>query len=185
MLEREIRFKIDDKIKDSIINSSKLIEENTKCIDLCMGKYGFDSLDKLGYIIRLRNKNDKITMESKRRIDKNKWNEISIPLESLKIGYDFLYNLNLRPYLYINREREVRRIKQAKIYIDKVDLLGTYAEFELNDGFEFEDLEEYLKEHNIKGEPCKLYGDIFKENMQDDKFKSNFEEALEQFLQNN
>lgn len=54
MIEREVRYKIDEKIKEKIINSSHLVEESTKCVDLCLGKYGFDSLDKLGYIIRLR-----------------------------------------------------------------------------------------------------------------------------------
>ena len=103
MIEREIRFKIDDEIKSNIINTSELLEESTTCIDLCMGKYGFDSLDKLGYIIRIRNKNGKINMESKRKLENNKWNEASIPLQDIEAGFDFLKNLGLSPYLYINR----------------------------------------------------------------------------------
>lgn len=185
MIEREIRFKIDDNVKNNIINSSELLEESSVCIDLCMGKYGFDSLDKLGYIIRLRNKNGKNIMECKKRLTNNAWSEVSIPLEKMKPGYDFLNNLGLEPYLYINREREVRKIKQARIYIDKVDLLGTYVEFELEDDFEFEDLKKYLEDNGIKDEPAKLYGDIFKENIQkDDTFKIKFNNALNEFLEN-
>ena len=94
MIEREIRFKIGDEIKSNIINTSELLEESTTCIDLCMGKYGFDSLDKLGYIIRIRNKNGKINMESKRKIENNKWSEASIPLQDIETGFDFLKNLH-------------------------------------------------------------------------------------------
>jgi len=184
MLEREIRFKINEDVKKSIINSSTLLEENSRCVDLCMGKYGFDSLDKLGYIIRLRDKKGKIILESKRLIENNKWMEYSIPLEDMKTGYNFLSNLGLKPYLYINREREVRKITGATICIDKVDLLGDYVEFELEDGFEFEDIEQYIKQNNIQGEPAKLYGDIFKDNMESPEFKKEFEKALNDFLIN-
>lgn len=185
MIEREVRFEINEKIKNNIIDSSELLEENSTYIDLCMGKYGFDSLGKLGYIIRLRNKNGKNIMECKRKIEDNKWYEVSIPLENMKIGYEFLSQQGLKPYLYINREREVRKINQAKIYIDKIDLLGIFVEFEIEDGFEMEDLEEYLKQNEIYTKPAKLYGDIFKEKIQDEEFKMKFENTLNKFLKNN
>lgn len=60
IIEREVRYKINKEIKDKIIKSSYQIEEATKCVDLCMGKYGFDSLEKLGYIIRLRNNQESV-----------------------------------------------------------------------------------------------------------------------------
>ena len=41
IIEREVRYKINKEIKDKIIKSSYQIEEATKCVDLCMGKYGF------------------------------------------------------------------------------------------------------------------------------------------------
>lgn len=182
MIEREIRFKIDDEIKSNIINTSKPLEESTTCIDLCMGKYGFDSLDKLGYIIRIRNKNGKINMESKRRIEDNKWREASIPLEDIKTGFEFLKNLGLSPYLYINRTREIRKIEQAKICLDSIDLLGDYVEFELDEGFEFEDLQQYIKKIKIQGDPAPLYGDIFKERMSSLEFKEKFDKRLQEVL---
>ena len=182
MIEREIRFKIDDEIKSNIISSSELLEESTTCIDLCMGKYGFDSLDKLGYIIRIRNKNGKINMESKRKLENNKWNEASIPLQNIEAGFDFLKNLGLLPYLYINRTREIRKIKQAKICLDSIDLLGDYVEFELEDGFEFEDLKQYIEKNKIQGNPAPLYGDIFKECMSSLEFKEKFDNRLKEVL---
>ena len=182
MIEREIRFKINNEIKEKIINSSKLVREKEICVDLCMGKYGFDSLDKLGYIIRIRNKNNKIFIESKRRLDNNSWNESTIKLDDINQGYEFLKNIGLEPYLYINRKREERSIKEAKIFIDEIELLGTYVEFELEEGFEPKDLKKYLKENNITGKPDKLYGDIFKEKMKSEEFKKKFENSLNNFL---
>ncbi len=184
MIEREIRYKINDEVRNNIINTSELLEESTSCIDLCMGKYGFDSLDKLGYIIRIRNKNGKINMESKRKIENNKWSEVSIPLQDIKNGFDFLKNLGLLPYLYINRTREIRKIKQAKICLDSIDLLGDYVEFELEEGFEFEDLKEYIEENKIQENPAPLYGDIFKACMSSLEFKEKFDNRLKEVLKN-
>lgn len=185
MIEREVRYRISDEEKKKVINTSKLLEEKSICVDLCMGKYGFDSLDRLGYIIRLRNKSGKIVMECKKRLNNNTWEEVNIPLENMKKGYEFLSILGLSPYLYINRKREVREIKQAKIFIDEIELLGTFVEFEIKDEFEFSSLEEYLKLNNIKNNPEKLYGDIFKDKIQNNEFKIKFENSLNEFLQNN
>ena len=182
MVEKEIRFKINDDIKRSVIQSSELLQEKSLCIDLCMGKYGFDSLDKLGYIIRLRNQNGKTVMESKKRINENEWHEYKIELNDMKEGYNFLSNTGLTPYLYINRKREVRKIKQAKIFLDEIDLLGDYIEFELEAGFKFSDLKQYIEENKISGKPQKLYGDIFKEKLEEKEFKEEFEKRINEFL---
>lgn len=184
MLEREVRFKIDENIKSKIIESSTLIEDVSTCVDLCMGRYGFDSLDKLGYIIRLRDKNEKCVLESKKRLNNNLWQEEKIVLNTMKEGYKFLKNIGLEPYLYINRTRQVRAINEAKIFIDEVDLLGTFVEFELIEGFDFKDIEYYLKENNIENHPEKLYGDIFKEKLSNDEFKQEFDNGLNNFLNN-
>ena len=185
MLEREVRYKIDKDIQEKIINSSYEVEGANTCIDLCMGRYGFDSLDKLGYIIRLRNKSGKCIMESKKRLTDNLWQEYSIKLSTMKEGYDFLKNIGLEPYLYINRTRQTRKIEIAKIFIDEIDLLGTFVEFEMEDGYEFEDLQDYLNKNNIENKPEKLYGDIFKCRIQDEEFKTKFNTSLNNFLNNN
>lgn len=182
MIEREVRYKINEVIKNKIINSSCAIEVPNNCVDLCMGKYGFDSLDKLGYIIRLRKKASKCIMEAKKRLEDNSWQETALPLNTMKEGYDFLKNIGLEPYLYINRTRETRKIEVAKIFIDEVDLLGTFVEFELEDGYEFEDLTDYLNQNGIENKPEKLYGDIFNEMLQDANFKEKFNKSLNNFL---
>lgn len=182
MVEREVRYKINEKIKNNIINSSYLVEPTNNCVDLCVGKYGFDSLDKLGYIIRLRSKSGKCVMESKKRLEDNSWEEAAVTLSTMKEGYDFLKNIGLKPYLYINRTRETRKIDVAKIFIDEVDLLGDFVEFELEEGYEFSDLENYLKQVEIDNKPEKLYGDIFKEKSRDEKFRIKLDCTLNEFL---
>ena len=182
MIEREVRYKIDESIKDKVINSTYPLEDKTKCVDLCMGKYGFDSLDKLGYIIRLRENNGKVVMESKNRLEGNAWREAKIPLETMKQGYDFLLNIGLKPYLYINRTREVREIEIAKVFIDDLELLGSFVEFELKDGYTFDDLGRYLNDIGIENTPEKLYGDIFKEKIKDPTFNEKLTKAIKDFL---
>lgn len=181
-IEREIRYKIDEEIKNRIINSSCPIEKATQCVDLCMGQYGFDSLEKLGYIIRLRNKSSKCIIESKRRLDDNSWSESKIVIPTMKDGYDFLKNIELQPYLYINRIREVREIDVAKVYIDELEILGNFVEFELKEEYEFKDLDEYLKRIGINSKPEKLYGDIFKEKAKDPKFNEILNNTINNFL---
>lgn len=185
MIEREVRYKINDKIKEQIINSSSLVETATRCVDLCMGKYGFDSLDRLGYIIRLREKNGKIVMESKKRLEDNTWKEANISLKSMKQGYDFLTNVELAPYLYINRIREIREIDMAIVYLDDLELLGSFVEFELKDGYTFCDLEEYLNLMGIENNPEKLYGDIFKERITEPGFNEMLNQSISDFLNTN
>lgn len=182
-IEREVRYKINEETKDKIIKSSKQLEKATRCIDLCMGKYGFDSLEKLGCIIRLRNKAGKCVIESKKKLDNNSWNEVKITIPSIKNGYDFLKNIGLEPYLYINRIREVRKIEPAKVYIDKLEILGTFVEFELEEGYEFEDLDKYLNNIGINSKPEKLYGDIFKEMSKDPKFNEMLNNTINNFIE--
>jgi len=185
MIEREVRYKINETIRENIINSTYPIEDRTKCVDLCMGKYGFDSLDKLGYVIRLREKNGKCVMESKKRLEDNTWSEVKISLDSMKNGYDFLTNIGLKPYLYINRTREIREIDVAKVYIDDLELLGSFVEFELKDNYSFSDLEDYLNNIGIENNPEKLYGDIFKEKIKEANFNDKLNKAINGFLNQN
>lgn len=95
----------------------------------------------------------------------------------MKDGYAFLKNIGLQPYLYINRTREIRKIDIAKVYIDDLEILGTFVEFELEEGYEFKDLEKYLSEIGIENNPEKLYGDIFKERTKEPEFNEIFKQC--------
>lgn len=61
-------------------------------------------------------------------------------------------------------------------------MLGEFVEFELEEGVQFEDLDYYLIQNNIQGNPSPLYGDIFKSNMTSPDFKKRFERRLSEVL---
>ena len=135
--------------------------------------------------MRLRNKSGKCIIDSKKRLDNNSWSEAQLTIPTMKDGYAFLKNIGLQPYLYINRTREIRKIDIAKVYIDDLEILGTFVEFELEEGYEFKDLEKYLSEIGIENNPEKLYGDIFKERTKEPEFNEILNNAINDFLMKN
>lgn len=184
-LEKEVRYKINDKQTiERIVNLTTLKEEKKKNVDLVMGWDGFNSLEKYGFICRIREKNKQIYLQCKKRINENEWNEAKIDLNSFSQGYQFLSLIGMKPYLYLNKEREVRQYENLSIFIDVVDLLGTYVEVELQEAKEpAKELQEFLQTVGLKDEREKLYGDIFKEKLESDQeFKIKFEENLEKLI---
>ena len=184
-IEKEIRFKIesDSKIKEIELETEE-IQEKSETIDLVLGWKGFESLDKYGFICRVRKKNDEIYLECKKKIEETIWNESKIKLQEFKDGVNFLSLIGMKPYLYINRERQIRKYKDLKIYIDEVDMLGNFIEIEFQEALnEKERIQEFLRHFNIKNREQKLYGDIFKEKIETDtNFKAEFEKKMKLFI---
>ena len=180
-LEKEVRYRINDKQTiEKIVNLTTLKEEKKKNIDLVMGWDGFNSLEKYGFICRIREKNEQVYLQCKKRVNENEWNEAKIDLNSFSEGYQFLSLIGMKPYLYLNRKREVRKYGNLFVFIDVLDLLGTYVEIELQEAKEpAKELQEFLQTAGIKDEREKLYGDIFKEKLESDQdFRIKFEENL-------
>ena len=186
-IEKEIRFKIesDSKIKEIELETEE-IQEKSETIDLVLGWKGFESLDKYGFICRVRKKNDEIYLECKKKIKDNIWNESKIKLKEFSEGINFLSLIGMKPYLYINRKRQIRKYKDLKIYIDEVDMLGSFIEIEFQKAQnEKEQIQEFLSHFNIKNIEQKLYGDIFKEKIETDiNFKAEFERKMKYFINN-
>lgn len=186
-IEKEIRFKIesDSKIKEIELETEE-IQEKSETIDLVLGWKGFESLDKYGFICRVRKKNDEIYLECKKKIKDNIWNESKIKLKEFREGVNFLSLIGMKPYLYINRKRQIRKFKDLKIYIDEVDMLGSFIEIEFQEAQnEKEQIQEFLSYFNIKNIEQKLYGDIFKEKIETDiNFKAEFEKKMKYFIDN-
>ncbi len=186
-IEKEIRFKIesDSKIKEIELETEE-IQEKSETIDLVLGWKGFESLDKYGFICRVRKKNDEIYLECKKKIKDNIWNESKIKLKEFSEGINFLSLIGMKPYLYINRKRQIRKYKDLKIYIDEVDMLGSFIEIEFQKAQnEKEQIQEFLSHFNIKNIEQKLYGDIFKEKIETDiNFKAEFEKKMKYFIDN-
>ena len=184
-IEKEVRFKIENKSEIKKIElETEEIQGKSKTIDLVLGWKGFESLDKYGFICRVRKKNDEIYLECKKKIEETIWNESKIKLQEFKDGVNFLSLIGMKPYLYINRKRQIRKYKDLKIYIDEVDMLGNFIEIEFQEALnEKERIQEFLRHFNIKNREQKLYGDIFKEKIETDtNFKAEFEKKMKLFI---
>lgn len=183
-IEREIRYSINDKILKEIIRITDLKEEKEHILDITYGKKGFSSLSKYGYICRIRQKDKKIWMEVKQRQLDGSFIESKVNINKVKDGMDFFSLLYMKPYLYIDRKREIRAFKGLKIFIDEVEMLGKFVEIEYQEVDNENSLVEEFKEKvGIKSDPQPLYGDIFKNRIENDEsFKKKFVQKLNDIL---
>ncbi len=185
-IEREIRFKVSEDMAEKIRKISNVKVERQKQIDLTLGYDGFESLNKYGYVCRVRQKNNKIWMEVKKRIGDSTFKEFEeeeVILTNFSNGVKFFEKLGMKPYLYMNRSREILEYDGLKLFIDEIELLGTYVEIEYQDTENAEiKIISFLKKIGIDYEPAPLYGDIFKVLLKDENFKNEFDKRLADFL---
>lgn len=179
-IEKEVRYKIDKSTISKVLSLTESHQTKQEMLDITFGKYGFNSLAKTGYICRIRQKSGAIKLEVKKRTAEHEWLEQSIELNDVKSGANLFKLLDLEPYLYLKRFREVRKFKSLKIFIDELELVGDFIEIEYQDSVNSQaELEEFLNATSIKNEPQGLYGDIVKEKLETDKeFKVNFQNGL-------
>ncbi len=181
-IEKEYRFSVTDEHFKKIKKLSRLKTKSDRVTDIVMGFYGFNSLDKLGYICRIRQKNGSAILECKKRLNSNTWKEEQIVVASAMQAFSFLSMLGLKPYLLLDRIREERETDDFILALDEVSMLGKFVEVEfkdVNNTNNIKNLQIFLKSCGITSEPQKLYGDIFKEKIENDKnFKFEFEENL-------
>ena len=158
-IEEEIRLEVTkDQIKQ-IKDITKEYKEDTRMIDITCGKYGFDSLSKVGYICRIRQKDSKITMEIKKYLEDEKCIEKSIKIDTVEDGLEFFKLLDFTPYLILKRNREIRKYNDLLIYIDRFDDIGDYIEIEYQNSSREEALN-FAKNLNIELDFKEKYGDI-------------------------
>lgn len=86
----------------------------------------------------------------------------------------------MTPYMYLYKKREIRKYKDLKIFIDKVELLGNFVEIEYQDCLSSnEEVAEFKAKVGIDSPEEDLYGNIIMEKLENDmKFKENFEKSL-------
>lgn len=182
MIEKEVRYKITEEQKNKIIESTEQLIQNEKNVDLVMGWDGFESLGKYGFICRIRQTTRSIELQVKKLLENKHWEETNIKLEKFEQGYNLLKTLKMEPYLYINRNRQVRKYKGLKVFLDEIDLLGDYVEIEFQDSTNpEEEIKQFKDEFQINTEEAKLYGDIFKEKIETEEgFKEKFMKRIEE-----
>ena len=167
-IEEEIRLEVTkDQIKQ-IKDITKEYKEDTRMIDITCGKYGFDSLSKVGYICRIRQKDNNITMEIKKYLDNEKCIEKSIKINTIEDGLEFFKLLDLTPYLVLKRNREIKKYNDLLIYIDRFDDIGDYIEIEYQNSSREEALN-FAKNLNIELDFKEKYGDIVRKKQENKK----------------
>lgn len=182
-IEKEVRYEVSKDQIAKILDSSIEYKAKSDMLDITCGYDGFESLKKHGFICRIRQKNGKITLEIKKYLNNSDCYEECITLENVNQGVNYLYLLGMKPYLYLKRQREVRKFKNLKVFIDEFDLIGDYVEIEYQDSPDVKkELEEFINLIGITNAPCKMYGDIVKGRLEDSDFKDVFEEKLQSFL---
>ncbi len=183
-LEKEVRYTVNDAIWNAVYENTTPLIEKTHVLDITCGAFGRDSLAKTGRVFRVRQKPGKVALEIKKRTDNNDWIEEAIKLESVEQGINFLHLAGLDPYLYIDRQREVRQYKGLKIFFDDIELLGKFIEIEYQDSPSAEtELKEFIEKFNIVDEPQPLYGTIINDRFENDpEFRAVFSAKLESLI---
>lgn len=163
-IEEEIRLEVTKDQVKQIKDITKEYKEDTRMIDITCGKYGFESLSKVGYICRIRQKDSKITMEIKKYLEDEKCIERSIKIDTVEDGLEFFKLLDLTPYLILKRNREIRKYNDLLIYIDRFDDIGDYIEIEYQNSSREEALN-FAKGLNIELDFKEKYGDIVRKRI--------------------
>lgn len=182
-IEKEVRYLVNDSTWDRVLNHTTPYKPKESMLDLTMGEYGFDSYKKTGLVFRIRQKGEKIALEIKKKIPDG-WLEEAIKLENVQKGVSFLTLAGLKPVLYIDRTREVKKYGNLKIFFDDVKLLGKFIEIEYQDSPNaILELENFLKDMQINGEPQDLYGAIITKRYQTEpEFKKAFDIEMDKIL---
>lgn len=183
-IEKEERYEINDEFITKVKELTEPYKEKVASLDITFGLKGFESLSEYGYICRVRQKGEKILLENKKMVKEiNGWLEQEIEIKSIREGAEFYTIMGLKPYLYLKRDREVRKYKNLEIYIDEFEVLGNYMEIEYQNS-DVNELEEFKRILGIEGfTPQPLYGDIVKTKLISDfEFKQIYEDKLEELL---
>lgn len=186
-IEQEYRYRIDDEKICKIKEIADTVETLKLQKDITFGYAGFESLYKYGYVCRVRQKGEKKWMEIKKRAGEDTFHETKLKLDNYCEGIEFFTALGMKPYMYIQKTREILSYKGLKIFIDDIELLGKFVEIEFQNVDDAKKVvDEFLNIINITTQKEPLYGDILKEKLQnDEEFKTMYEEKLKQFILDN
>lgn len=184
-IEQEIRLEVNKNQIEKVRINTDLVSERKRMIDITCGKYGFDSLSKVGYICRVRAKNGKYKLEIKNYLESEKAMEKSIEIKSVKEGVDFLSLLGMDPYLVLDRYRETRKHNDLLICIDEFqDDIGDYIEIEYQEADRNQAIQ-FMKDMGLDLDLKEKYGDLIKMRLENDKeFEKKFTESLDSYKKN-
>ncbi len=176
MIEVEIRAKVRDfaPIKQRLVEMAGQFLKKEKMVDYIFGRAkDLDSEHKVidgHFSARLRQKNDKISVEFKEIKRAGAGMEFSSPVSSIESGLNFLEKLDFERAFVVAKTRETYEYQEFEICLDEVEQLGLFIEIE-HHSKEDNDKTQTLKEcENLLNliapdavpEP-KKYGDLMQE----------------------
>ena len=175
-IEKEVRYRISRDQIQQILDSTQAYKEKVEMLDMTFGYQGFNSLACYGFICRVRQKPGKTTLEVKKRVPEG-WLEQEIKLNDISDGINYFNLVGMTCYMYLKREREVRKYGNLKIFIDEIEVVGDFVEIEYQDSNEGQkEITEFLKLVGLENAPEQpLYGDIIKKGLaSDEEFSKQF-----------
>ena len=91
--------------------------------------------------------------------------------------------IGMSPYMYLKRNREVRKFRDRKVFVDKIDELGDFVEIEYQDSNE-DEVSAFLDKVGLGGKtPEALYGDIIKPALEEvSKFAREYNHCFRKVL---
>ncbi|MBR5228026.1 MAG: CYTH domain-containing protein [Clostridia bacterium] len=183
-LEKECRYRATEDNFKKIRKVCSVVEPKQKQVDLTLGYAGFNSLNKYGYVCRVRQKGIKTWMEVKNKTEQDTFKETAVQLNDFKSGVRLFQAIGMKPYMYMRREREILEYKRLKIFLDDIELLGKFIEIEYQEVNNPEDLlKEFITLVNIEPILQPLYGDILNQLLiEDESFRKRYELKLTEFL---
>lgn len=166
-IEKEFRIEVNNNDIKRIIDNTLPYSAKKHMVDITCGKYEFDSLKKTGYICRIRKKEKCCFMEVKKYLKDESCIEKSISIFNVADGISFFKLLGLKPYLILDRYRQVRKYGNLKIFIDEITDIGNYIEIEYQNSSRKEAID-FLKRFNLSIDFKPKYGDIVRQKINDD-----------------
>lgn len=147
MLENEKRYRISAEERDRLLMLTKLTWSNPgRVTDLTFGLSGATSMQTHGWVIRVRMKEKRTSIQYKAPAndDWTAWEEISTDVDNLASSIKILQKIGLTPGLVIDRERREAFFNGFKLTLDRLFLLGDFLEIEQSN-------ENIIKESTFNG----------------------------------
>jgi len=168
MIETEIKFRIDDPEKISVL----LKKLGAKKVDSGFEKnIIFDRNGELAgaeRLLRLRSYGGMADITHKRKIPAEKFKvreELTLKIESFEKGADLLEALGFRPVWKYEKKRQTWELNGAGVTIDAMPVMGNFVEIEASEK-EIAETAEKLGLDMTLG-ITKSYGDLFREHCKD------------------
>jgi adenylate cyclase class 2 len=136
MIEVEIRAKVKnlEKIRSKLKKLNFIFVKKIKQVDSIFGRNSdLDNQHKIidgCFIARIREINEKKTLEFKEIKRNGICTEFNIPITNLDLSLNFLNKLDFQESFTISKVREIYTYKEFEISLDEVKQLGSFIEIE-------------------------------------------------------